>query len=78
MATMLADLDNGTAIKTALAEGWAVEPPVYAMTDALRRDRRVLQFILWRDGRPRVVTVDDTPGVRDWIADQRWAVVVLR
>ncbi|MCW5882487.1 MAG: hypothetical protein KIS91_16275 [Anaerolineae bacterium] len=75
---MLADLDNDMALHTALAQGWVVEPPVYAMTDALRRDRRVLQFILWRDGRPRVVTVDDTPEVRGWIDAQGWTVAVLR
>ena len=78
MVGMSADLDNHAALNNALTEGWVVEPPVYAMTDAGRRGRRVLQFILWREGRPRVMTVVDTPEIRAWIDDQRWPVATLR
>jgi murein L,D-transpeptidase YafK len=72
------DKAHGRTGDSVMVHGKCRSAGCYAMTDALRRDRRVLQFILWRDGRPRVVTVDDTPEVRGWIDAQGWTVAVLR
>lgn len=72
------EIETYERLQSALGAGWTVEPPVYLMSDPTRRERAVLQFILWREGRPRVATVEDSPAIRDWIDGQHWHVVPLR
>jgi hypothetical protein len=70
---MVADVkvqDQYERLLAALAEGWTVEPPVYAMSDPTRPKQVVYQFILWRDSQPGVATVHDGPEVRRFIDEQ--------
>ena len=71
-------IENLADVQSALADGWEVEPPVCVTTDPLRRRRALLQFILWRDGRPRVASLEDGQDLRRWIDEKRWPVVSLR
>ena len=53
-----------------LHDGWHVEPPVYAMKDPMQRARSVFRLVLWRDGRPHVLTVCDGADIRQFIAER--------
>lgn len=56
-----------------LDAGWQIEPPVYVMADPVNRSRTVFRLVIWREGRPHVVTVGDSPEVRQFLADRRLA-----
>jgi hypothetical protein len=52
-----------------LAEGWAVQPPIYRMPSPFNRRVHVYRMVLWRDGRPRVASVGDSAEMRRFVAD---------
>jgi hypothetical protein len=54
-----------------LDSGWLIEPPVYIMADPADRSRRVFRLVLWRNGRPHVVTLGDGPEIRQFLAERR-------
>ncbi len=54
-----------------LDAGWQIEPPVYVMADPVNRSRLVFRMVVWRDGRPHVVTVGDGAEIRQFLADRR-------
>ncbi len=70
---MVGELVNGQyqRLQGALAEGWAVEQPVYAMNDPVRPKQIVYQFILWRDGKPLITTVEDSAEIRQFIEERQ-------
>jgi hypothetical protein len=52
-----------------LDDGWQIEPPVYIMTSPAQRSQIIIRMVIWRDGRPQVVTVPDTDDIRQYLAD---------
>jgi hypothetical protein len=59
------------ALVRKLDEGWQIEQPVYVMADPLRRSQLVFRMMVWRNGRPHVITVRDCAEMRQFLADRR-------
>jgi hypothetical protein len=60
-----------TGLVRQIGEGWQIEPPVYVMRHPLQRGMYVFHFVLWREGRPRIVTVQDSPEARRFVSERR-------
>jgi hypothetical protein len=52
-----------------LDAGWQIGPPVYVMVNPVQKNKTVFRMVLWRDGRPRVVSVPDGPDIRQYLLD---------
>jgi hypothetical protein len=65
-----ADRNSVAGVIHRLDEGWQIEQPVYVMADPAQRGQIVFRIVLWRDGRPQVVTVGDGAEIRQFVADR--------
>jgi hypothetical protein len=59
---------------SSLADGWSVEPPIYARPSWSTRSSATLtyNFVLRRSGDIMLVSVQDNPVVRDLIQKHAW------
>lgn len=67
-----------TELRTAIAEGWSVEPPVVARPawSNQRGAPLALHLILTLQERRRLMVLDDTPALRAFLAEQQVVDVV--
>jgi hypothetical protein len=59
---------------TMLSQGWGIEPPVYVhprwQSDLPRKKESAYHFILWNGDKVSLVTVDDCPEIRQFLAEK--------
>lgn len=61
-----------------LAQGWKVEPPVYARPrwklSSNSKGKNTYHFVLWREKQVHLVSVPEGPEIRQFLADRKKAV----
>jgi hypothetical protein len=62
---------------TMLSQGWEIEPPIYVhprwQSDLTWKKESAYHLILWNGDRVSLVTVDDCPEIRQFLAENELA-----
>lgn len=61
------------SLEEMLAEGWKVEPPVYARPrwKSNSEGKNTYHFVLWRENQVHLVSVPEDPEIRQFLADRK-------
>lgn len=65
------------SLEKMLAQGWKVEPPVYARprwkltSNSNSKGRNTYHFVLWREKQVHLVSVPEGPEIRQFLADRK-------
>jgi hypothetical protein len=64
-----------------LTKGWKIEPPVYArprwQSPSDSKDKKTYHFVLWRDNQVNLVSIPESPEIRQFLVEHGLAVDCL-
>ena len=69
------------SLEKLLAQGWKIEPPVYARSDwqslATSKEGNTYHFVLWRENQVNLVSIRESAEIQQFLADSGLAIDYL-
>lgn len=69
------------SLEELLAQGWKIEPPVYARSDwqspAASKEGNTYHFVLWRENKVSLVSIREGPEIQQFLTDAELAIDYL-